>query len=352
MRRSEIADYLVRAGVWTGLALGAYGFWKWCVGYVLPFVLAAGLAVLLLPVARWLERQGAPPGLAATLSLAGGMALLFAVFGGVLAVAIRELGHLGRMLPAYLVRWERLVDGWLRRWGEVRSGLGLTPDGLNGQLSGLTRVLEATVRHLLGWLIALPDGILVLLVALVAVFFLLRDRAVIGRWAEGCLPGPVGGRMRPFEMEVAAGTLGFVRAQATLVAITAVTTMAGLWLIGSRYALLLGILAGLLDLIPFLGPTALLLPWAGVLAMTGDMLGAAKLLAVLVSAALVRQTVEPRIIGQNTGLHPLVALVAFYAGVRLFGPAGFIIGPISAVVIRAGARLLLGPPPAPTGRTG
>ena len=50
--------------------------------------------------------------------------------------------------------------------------------------------------------------------------------------------------------------------------------------------------------------------------------------------------------------HLLVALLTFYAGVRLFGPAGFIIGPISAVVIRAGARFLLGPPLIPTSRTG
>lgn len=352
MRRSEIAAYALRVGVWTGLSFATYGFWRWCVGYVLPFVLAVGLAVLLVPVARWLERQGASPGLAAMLSLVGGIAALVAALGGILAILIRELGHLARMLPAYVVGWERIVDGWMRRWVEVRSGLGLNPDALNGQLSGVMRVAEATVRHLLAWLLALPDGVLVLLVALIAVFFLVRDRGLIARWAEGCLPRPVDGRMRPFGREVAAGTLGFLRAQATLVGITTAATTAGLWLVGSRYALVLGLLAGLLDLIPFLGPTALLVPWAAVLAATGDTLGAAKLMAVLVAVALTRQLVEPRLIGQNTGLHPLVALLAFYAGVRLFGPAGFIIGPISAVVIRAGARFLLGPPLIPTSRTG
>ncbi|PSR33249.1 MAG: hypothetical protein C7B44_14800, partial [Sulfobacillus thermosulfidooxidans] len=158
------------------------------------------------------------------------------------------------------------------------------------------------------------------------------------------VPPPIRPYVHHVHDDILAGALGFLKAQGTLIALTTFGTMAGLIFFGFKYAVLIGVLAGLLDFVPYMGPTTLLAPWAVVAFLSGAMMDGVKVLTVMLGVALLRQFTEPRLVGQNMGLHPLVALAALYFGVRLFGPAGFILGPISAVVIKVLAEVLVAPP--------
>jgi predicted PurR-regulated permease PerM len=67
------------------------------------------------------------------------------------------------------------------------------------------------------------------------------------------------------------------------------------------------------------------------------------LVAVLAGVGVIRQTAEPRLVGQSTGLHPLVVLFSLYTGVRLFGAGGVLIGPVTAVLFKAIAQVMAYP---------
>jgi sporulation integral membrane protein YtvI len=322
-----------------------YVFWKWLAIYLLPFLLALLIAAILEPLVDWLRQCGLPGVAAVWLALLTGLMVVVGVTGIALTVLIAELARLAGMLPRYLGEWQYAVDHWLKRAGELRQGLGLSPSVFNAQLNSGFKMAEALVRQVLMAAAGLPAGLLIMVVATIAVFFLLRDGRAIRLRLDSVLPHPLNGRLAALELEVMAGTLGFLKAQLTLVGLTAGATTLGLWAIGSGYAVALGILAGVLDLVPFLGPPALIVPWAAVLAVLGNKVGAVKLLGVLVGVALTRQLVEPRLVGNRTGLHPLWVLLAFYVGIQMFGPIGFVVGPISAVVLRALGRMLLDPPP-------
>lgn len=341
MGANSLGSYLKTVAVWVGLLAVTYVFWKWYIGYVLPFVLALVIAASLEPLVVWLERRGVAPIFAVLASLLVGVGGTLVVIGFLLTVLLSELFQLTRSLPHYVMQWQGLLDRYVVRLGELRQTLGISQASLHAQLGAVYQVLESMLKGVLTFFVRLPDMVLMIVVALVAAFFILRDRARVAQGARSLLPPGMRPHVGRIKVDIVNGILGFLKAQLALMGLTAAATALGLTLIGARYAVLLGLVAGLLDLVPFMGPTGLLLPWAVVAMLTGHLLMSLKLFTVLTGVALVRQLVEPRLVGDNTGLHPLVALFSLYVGIRLFGASGFFVGPISAVILKAVNRAML-----------
>ncbi len=334
-----------RLAAWALLIALTYAFWKWLAVYLFPFGVALLIALTLEPVVERLTQWGLSTVAAVWLTLLGGLLSALILLVGLVTVAAAELARLAGRLPAYLGHWQAALNGTLKHVTAWRNGLGLDSSLFNAEFRSGARLAEGLIRHLVVVAGQLPSSFMVMMVAGVAVFFILRDGKPLRRRWFSALPEEVGSRLLRLQAEVVTGTLGFLKAQLLLVTITAVGTAVGLSLIGSQYAVILGLVAGLLDLIPFLGPTALIVPWSLLLVVLGDMLGAIKLLAVMMAVGLIRQTVEPRLVGGQTGLHPLLALLSVYVGIRLFGPIGFVVGPISAVMLKAEGNVLFDLPP-------
>ena len=97
---------------------------------------------------------------------------------------------------------------------------------------------------------------------------------------------------------------------------------------GVKYPLLLSGVIALLDFLPVLGVGIFLVPWGIVSLLTGERVLGIGLLLLFVAIAVVRQFLEPRILGRGYGVHPLVTLLSLYAGARLFGFFGLLIFPM------------------------
>ena len=101
------------------------------------------------------------------------------------------------------------------------------------------------------------------------------------------------------------------------------------------YALLLGLLFAVLDFLPILGPALVLLPWALVSVLMGNMHQAIGLLIIWGILTISRQVLQPKILGTQMGAHPLASLMSIYIGFRIFGLLGLIIGPTLLMIIIA-----------------
>ena len=117
--------------------------------------------------------------------------------------------------------------------------------------------------------------------------------------------------------------------------INIVLLLLGFLLIGIPRALLWAALVALVDAVPVLGTGTVLVPWALVRFLQGDVLQGAGLLATFSVAWLVRSVLEPRIVGRSLGLDPLISLVAFYVGFKLWGIPGMILAPMAAALIKS-----------------
>ena len=120
----------------------------------------------------------------------------------------------------------------------------------------------------------------------------------------------------------------YLKTQGITMALTMAVSTAGLWVLGSPYPIILGMVIGLLDALPVLGTGTVFVPWALVLAAGGEWGRAAGFLALYLACYFLREFMEARIMGNEIGLTPLESLAAIYVGWRLFGLTGFILGPV------------------------
>lgn len=129
---------------------------------------------------------------------------------------------------------------------------------------------------------------------------------------------------------------GYVKAQAVILLTISVIAMAGLLIGKVQGAAVLGVLAGLLDALPFIGTGIVLVPTALWQLLEGNLLGAVTAVVSYVLCIAARELLEPRLLGKQVGMYPVVMLIAVYAGVRLFGLTGLFLGPLYAVLFREG----------------
>lgn len=131
---------------------------------------------------------------------------------------------------------------------------------------------------------------------------------------------------------------GYLKAQAVILLTISVIAAAGLFIGRVKGALLLGILAGLLDALPFIGTGVVLLPTALWQLLNGNVFGAVVAVIVYVLCIVAREFLEPKLLGKQVSMYPVVMLLAVYAGVRLFGLTGIFLGPLYAVLFREGVE--------------
>jgi sporulation integral membrane protein YtvI len=339
----RLSPYTARAAIWIGLCLLSYAFWRWLAGYLFPFILGAGMAGLVQPLVNRFERLGVSrslAALAALLSVLGGVGV---IAGSIIMLLLSELVEFTHRVPEYLHDRPWHLTRYLRWYNAVRARLGWGRESVRTELHSLDQMLGVSIKALAHLLLQLPDMALMVVIATLAAFFLLRDERLVRNSAVRMAPPWLRSRLARLTRAVQSGLWGYLWAEVLLVGITGLTTTGGLLLIGAPYAALVGLSAGLLDLVPFLGPTLILAPWALGALLTGHARLGIHLLVVLAAVVLIRQTFEPRLVGQNTGLHPLVVLFSLYMGVRLFGAGGVIVGPMTAVFFNALSPLLAEP---------
>lgn len=324
------------------LLAALYVIFQVVLDYVFPFILAVVLAILLDPLVNRLERRARLPRALAVgivLVLIAVMVILFLVVG--VARIAAELQVLAAGFPAYYRQLESEVTRLWDLYGQWQQTL---PPALQEQLDQRQQDLVRSASEQLGALAqrlqdlvlaGLPNLLLVTLFTLIATFFISRDRTVVRDFVLYLAPAPWRDGLGRLMRRLAESLVGFVNAMIVLILLTTFATTVGLVLLRAPFAVLLGFTSGLLDLLPIVGPALLFVPWGAYHILLGDVLFGLQLLLLYGAVSVVRTVAQAQIIGDRVGLHPLTTLASLYIGVRLFGGAGVVIGPVTAVIIQA-----------------
>lgn len=331
----------------TKFLLAAFGFLlllylglRYLLPLVLPFALGALLAAMLDPLVTWLQgRVRLPRPWAAGLAVVGAVTL---VSGTTFYLSIRvaaDIADLSRRLPAYSSGMIQTLQNLAAQTQAVYLHL---PEPLlkmaEESILRLYNLAGVLLTALLGALGAVPELLVVFILSCVAAYFLSRDKKAVLELVLQFLPPGSEARLKTLEREVIDSLVGLIWAEIVLVLLTTLTAILGLWLLRIRYAVFLGLMSGLLDILPVVGPTLLFFPWIVGAFVTGEKVLALGLMAVYLAMNIVRQVLQGKIIGSRTGLHPLLVLISLYLGVKLFGPNGLLIGPLVLIVLRALVR--------------
>lgn len=130
------------------------------------------------------------------------------------------------------------------------------------------------------------------------------------------------------------GTLGkFVKAYSIIISITFLELSFGFWIIGVSTPFLFGGLIAIIDIMPILGTGSILVPWSIIAFIMGNTKFGIGMLVLYILITVVRQIIEPKIVGQQIGLHPIITLILMYIGVHLMGLLGLLALPILATIL-------------------
>lgn len=130
------------------------------------------------------------------------------------------------------------------------------------------------------------------------------------------------------------GSLGnFIKAYSAIISVTFVELSLGFWILGIPTPFLFGLLVAIIDIMPILGTGAILLPWSVIAFIMGNTKIGMGMLILYIIITVVRQVIEPKIVGQQIGLYPIVTLVLMYVGAQLMGVLGLLILPIMATIL-------------------
>lgn len=178
----------------------------------------------------------------------------------------------------------------------------------------------------------IPGLIVRLVITVVSTFFMAADFDKIIGFAKRFLPESKEDDVRKM-IEYIKNIVGiYLKSYILLFLLTFVELSVGLLILRIPYAILVALAVAVFDILPVLGTGGILLPWAVIMAVLGDIPMSVGIIVLYIVITAIRNTVEPRIVGKQIGLHPLAALIAMFIGLKLFGIAGMICLPVGLAV--------------------
>lgn len=329
------------------LALG-YLALKYALPLLMPFVLAFLIAYVLRRPIRFLSRAlHVPKGLVAVLLVVltyGLIGLLLALAGIRLTATITSLvQQIPSLYSRYILPDLTELFTWLEELlSRLDPSLMSTLQELQSQLlnmlgqlvSGLSGLLLGGVSLATSLATSLPGFLIRVLLMVISTFFIAIDYEKIVRFCLGCLHG----NTRKVVLQIKAYVVGTlfvcIRSYALIMSITFVELSIGLSIIRVERAMLVALLIAIFDILPVLGTGGIMIPWAILTALGGDVPRALALLAVYVIITVIRNIIEPRIVGAQIGLHPVLTLMSMFVGNHLFGIVGLFGLPILLSLLR------------------
>ena len=320
---------------------------------LLPFLIAFFLAVLTRPAVRWLSAHTrVPRGILAALVT---LIALISV-GGLCYFLISRLLIEVQNLFLFLVEDSadptgRIASFWaffrgvldripfiehLRNADFLQHFIGDPNAFFTEQLGTvLSHLSEGVTAGLGGILRRLPSLLLFLLITVISCFyFSVEYDTVLRAVARLCPPG-LAARLPEWRRRGSRALRGYLRAYVLLFVMTFGELLLGLLILVVDYAFLLALITAILDILPVLGVGTVLLPWALLSFVTVNVFLGVGLFILYGIITVVRQIAEPHLVGKSLGLHPILMLISFYVGWKLFGVVGIFLGPTVGLLVKA-----------------
>ena len=181
---------------------------------------------------------------------------------------------------------------------------------------------------------SLPGLFIKLLLMIISTFFIAADYELL----TGFFLKQLDGKSKQIFLQVkkyVVGTLFVcIRSYALIMTITFIELSVGLSIIGVKNSILIAFLISVFDILPVLGTGGIMIPWTIIAALTGDYSLSIGLLIVYLIITVIRNIIEPKIVGSQIGLHPVVTLASMFVGVQLLGVVGLFGFPISLSLLR------------------
>ena len=313
--------------------------------FLFPFTLALFFSILTQPFSRFLQKKLKFSQKIATIVSIILFLVIFLAFISLSALRLSgEIYKLSINLNKYSKDFQSL---WNHTIDRVYSLLGYFPEGFDEQvkssINGFIRMgtskLGSFINSLINFITSIPTIILYICITILSTFFISLDKNKIMAFLEQQFPKSWIKKVYNIKREMFNVLGSYIRAQIILMTICFFELLISFNILSFlkfnlQYPLIFSIVICIIDALPILGAGAVLLPWSLISFATGDIKLGLALLGIYFLVLSVRQMLEPKLISQNLGVHPLVTLISMYSGFKFFGVIGFLIGPVVMIILK------------------
>jgi len=349
-------DWKRSAAITVTVAGGVLALWivgRYLLSLLLPFILALALALLTRPLARRLSAlTRISPRISAALCTLLALATLGALCYWLVGRLLSEIQNLVFFLAedvqdpnGEIARILSLFQGLAARFPFLEHLAKI--DLLSGWIGDpstffaermrdiVERMSEGVGSFVTGLLRRLPSLLLFCLVTVISCFYFSVEFDTVKRVICRLVPKKWRPHFPEWQRRASGAFRRYLRAYLLLFLLTLAELTVGFLLLSVRYPFLLAFITALLDILPVLGVGTVLIPYALLSLLTGNIARGIWLLVLYAVITIVRQIAEPHLVGKSLGLHPILMLVSFYVAFRLFGVAGILLCPLLALLAKA-----------------
>ncbi len=328
----------------AALLLGAAWFiLRYLLVWCAPFIVAICVAAMMEPGVRFLTKRGWPRSGASGIWSLAVLGLLAAATVYIISRCVVEITELAAATPQFLEQLSQTLTGLEGRFlGWIDGAGGAAADFLESSLASLTESLyklpAILSEKLLGLVGSLaqnsPDILLFSVTTAIGVYFVSASWPDIYTFIRKQIPARFHSRMRDAKSDFRETISKFLRAQLLLLIMTFAELLIGLNLLRVKGAVTISLVIALVDALPVLGAGTALIPWALYCLLVGNVPLGIGLLITYGIITILRNCVQPKLLGDQIGLHPVVSLASLYIGWCACGIAGMLLFPLVAVTAK------------------
>ena len=321
------------------------------IGFFMPFVIGWFIAYIASPVVNWLEKRvKIVKKLGSAIMIVGVLAAVCFIIYLMISTLWKEISFLIQDMPGMY----RDLESGLNQIGSSMEGVfGKLPvevqegwhtmvanfDKMMGEL--MSRISEPTVSAAGRFAKSIPSVLVATIVTFISAYFFIAEREDVIRWSKKVAPDALVSRMTMVMDNLKFAVGGYLKAQLKIMVVVYIILVVGFIILNIHFSFLLGLLIAHLDFLPFFGTGTALIPWAIYQFFMGNYKLVVGLVILYAVTQLVRQLIQPKLVGDSMGLRPLLTLFLLYTGYKIGGVFGMIfavpIGMIAINLYKAGA---------------
>ncbi|MBR4879074.1 MAG: sporulation integral membrane protein YtvI [Clostridia bacterium] len=341
LHENKHISFFILVGYALVAYFGARFFFNTIFPWTVPFIISVIMTAIIEKPVSQLEKKKVPRKVAALVCTLLYITLFGTAIYLLVALCISEGKNLIAALPGFLASLpERFSDTMAQLDGIFErlplEKIGIQETSVSDLLSSVSLPnfsASSIVSPLFKMAVSLPTVILSTVFIFVSTYFMTSERRVIVRFIKKQLPPKMLEVLFEIRRFLVSSVLKWIKAQSIIICITFCELLISFNVQKLPYAFLLAMCIAIIDALPILGVGTVLIPWSLVCLVTGDYFHAVGMIATYGVVLVIRNAVEPKIVGMHIGLHPFVSLLSIYFGYRIAGFGGMFLVPVVVLLL-------------------
>lgn len=337
--------FVLKKTIIVGLLIGFFLIICKLSVFYIPFIIAYIIFLLVDPIIKWINRKtNLNRKISSIIVLVTIFSILIGIviWGGVKIVS--ETTNLLSGLNTYL-------DQTMTFFNTMKEKLNLNNLKLSEEvikvfensttefINSIVDYIKNLLTKILKYITSIPNMFINIVITILATYFITSDKFYILDRMEHHLSKKMVGKIVIHAKEITKSLGAYLKAEITLSIITFLVVLTGLnvfYLLGMNveYPILMAILIGFVDALPILGAGAIMIPWALILFLNNTTNLAFSIIGLYLFTLVEKQFIEPKLVSNNIGIHPIFTLIAMYTSFKIIGVIGLLVGPIILIILK------------------